>query len=68
MEPIEILGDVQRLRLQPDDILVLRSERGLTREQAEAIQRQIHDLLGQNRKVMILDQLAIEVLESEGVD
>lgn len=68
MEPIELLEDVQRLRLRPDDVLVLRSEQNLTVEQARAIQAQARDLLGGHQKVMVLNQLSLEVLEPEGVD
>lgn len=63
---VRFLGDVERLALKPDDVLVLRTSIPLTRETTERIRDHIASIVGQDRKVLILEHgMEVGVLAPE---
>lgn len=66
---IRFLGDVQRLELGPDDILVLKMPGRVTGEMADRIREHFAKLLGNERKIIILDngcEIGVLTPTSEG--
>jgi hypothetical protein len=64
---IRFLGDVQRLALGPDDILVIRTREKLGLEQAERLRETVVEGLG-IQKVVVLDNcLEFGILSPEPV-
>ena len=63
---VRYLGDVQRLRLYPGDVVVVTSDRRMSHEQLAAIQTYMHERLP-NHTVLVLDStLRIGVLGKQG--
>lgn len=63
---IRFLGDVQKLTLAPDDIVVLKTAIVVSGEQAEHLRQALKRELGEDRKVLILPAgLEIGVLSPE---
>ncbi len=54
-DALRFVGDMQRLNLGRDDILVLSVDQHISYETAEKIRDQVKLALGEDRKVMILD-------------
>lgn len=67
---INYIGDVQRLQLAPDDILVLKVRGAVPTEMAERLRNVIREVLGEpDRKVMVLDnsvEIGVLAPASEG--
>lgn len=53
-ERIRYLGDVQRLRLRHNDVIVVNAPTQLSSAQQEQIKRQLMSALGSKRKVLVL--------------
>lgn len=51
---IRFLGDVERLVLKPDDIVVLKTNVRLSAEQAGHIQAHCKTVLGEDRKILVI--------------
>lgn len=63
---VRYLGDVQRLSLGTGDVVVLKTEIRLTAEMADRIRAYMQDILGEDRKLLILcDGIEIGVLSPE---
>lgn len=58
------VGDVQRLELKPDDVLVVSVDAAISSEQAERINDELVQILGSNRnRVIVLGKgMAVSVL------
>ena len=55
-QEIRYLGDVQRLELAPNDVVVLMVERPITPEIAERLKEHLRDVLGNDRKYLVLSE------------
>lgn len=63
-QALAVISRLRLFRLEPDDVLVVNLKRPVTREQAEAIRRQIAEELP-GRSVLVLDpSLDIEVIRA----
>lgn len=51
---VRFLGDVQRLTLQPGDVLVLKCANVLTVETTARLREHVQKIVGQECKVMVL--------------
>ena len=51
---VRYLGDVQRLRLKHDDVIVVSTDQYLNQAQVEQIKRVVAQVLGSQRKVLVL--------------
>jgi hypothetical protein len=64
---VRYLGDVQRLALAPDDVVVIRCREHISCEQSERLRELARKTLGVDRKVLILcGGLEIGVLAPTG--
>lgn len=63
-DEIRFLGDVQRLTLGPDDVLVISCDHPISVSVLEHIKTVVQDVLGTERKVLVIDStLKLGVLE-----
>lgn len=51
---VRFLGDVERLALEPRDILVIKVPEHISMETMERIKQAVADVAGQERKVLVL--------------
>lgn len=64
---INFLGDLARLQLQRDDVVVLRAPVALSDEQSNRVVTQLRNVLGQERHILILQPgYELGVLASSG--
>ena len=63
---IRYLGDVQRLTLAPEDIIVLKTTLPVHAEAAKRLREMVQSQFGENRKVLVLsDGLEIGLLSPQ---
>ena len=63
---VKFVGDLQRMSLHPDDILVLSLSSKVLPDQAEVLTRHIKRLIGTDNRVVILeDGMKLEVVTPE---
>lgn len=63
---VKFVGDLQRMSLRPDDILVLSLSSQILPDQAEVLTRQIKRLIGTDNQVVILeDGMKLEIVTPE---
>jgi hypothetical protein len=65
-QAIRFIGDMQRLKLEPEDIVVLSLEHDVTKEMAERLREMVKAVVGADREVLILSGgIKIGVLAKE---